>query len=161
MNTRKLVSAIAVTAALMLGTTGCSLTHEVESLKAYTPSDGTQLNVGDLKFRNFILLSKGTESGKSVLIGSVVNSGEADVAFGFTRENDNGQMNDQIFKVEAGKTLSFGNAGIESARVLNTGFTPGSRTTLFLWVGENTSATPLTVPVLEDKPEQYAQFFQD
>lgn len=145
----------------MLGTTGCSLTHDVESLKVYTPSDGTQLNVGDLKFRNFILLSKGVESGQSLLIGSIVNSGEEDVVFGFTRENDNGNVEDQIFNVKAGETLSFGNAGIESARLLQAGFTPGTRTTLFLWVGENTSATPIDVPVLEDKPEQYAQFFQD
>lgn len=161
MNTRKLVSAVAVTAALLLGTTGCSLTHDVESLKAYTPSDGSQLNVGDLKFRNFIILSKGEATGQSLLIGSVVNSGEEDIVFGFTRENDNGSVEDQIFNVKAGQTLAFGNSGIESARLLKTGFNPGSRTTLFLWVGENKSAVPLTVPVLEDKPEQYAQFFQD
>lgn len=161
MNTRKLVSAVALSAALLLGTTGCSLNHNVESLKVYTPTDGSQLNIGDLKFRNFIMLSKGVESGQSLLIGSVVNSGEQDIVFGFTRENDNGNVVDQVFSVKAGQSLAFGAEGIESARAIHAGFTPGTNTTLFLFVGDATSGVPLTVPVLEDKPEQYAAFFQN
>ena len=160
MNTRKLVSAVALSAALMLGTTGCSLTHNVESLKEYAPSDGSQVNIGDLKIRNLIALSKGTETGQTVLIGSIVNSGTEDHLVIINPTNAADRIDDLVFNVKAGQTLSFGNAGPDSAVLLNSGFEPGSNTTLFIWVDQNTSANPITVPVLEDKPEQYAQFFQ-
>ncbi|MFM5968678.1 MAG: hypothetical protein ACKOQ8_06540, partial [Micrococcales bacterium] len=65
-------AAVAVIAGVMLGTAGCNMITHVATDDRYAPSDGAIGDAGDIKARNFLLLTDGT---KSILIGSLVNSG--------------------------------------------------------------------------------------
>lgn len=158
MNTRKLVSAVVIAAALGLGTTGCSLTHNVQSLTEYTPSDGSQLTIESVNLRNFIILSDSAEGGSSYLIGSLVNSGDTDSTVVITRLD--GTLAQEIV-VPAGSVVSFGDKGIENALVITKGFAPGGLEDLYVRTSSVTAAQSFAVPVLEGMPEQYAQFFTE
>lgn len=73
---RKFVTAIAVSSALVLGTTGCSLTHNVTSMLQYTPSDGTDVTIDGVKALNLIYLTPAagtTTQDAGAIIGSFVN----------------------------------------------------------------------------------------
>ena len=158
MNTRKLVSAVAIASALALGTTGCSLTHNVQSLNVYTPSDGSQTAIGAVKFRNFIILSDSANGDSSYLIGSLVNSGDIDETVSITRLD--GTLAQEIV-VPAGTSISFGDQGVANALVITKGFTPGGLEDLYIKTDANSAAQSFGVPVLEGMPEQYAQFFNN
>ena len=158
MNTRKLVSAVAIAAALGFGTTGCSLTHNVQSLYEYTPSDGSQLTVGAVKFRNFILLSDSENADSSYLIGSLVNSGDLDATVSLTRLD--GTLAQEIV-VPAGTSISFGDKGVENALVVTKGFTPGGLEDVYVKTTSSGVAQSFAIPVLEGMPEQYAKFFEN
>ena len=73
---RKFVAAIAVSTALVLGTSGCSLTHNVESLQSYAPSDGAEVASNGVKALNVIYLTEKVEGANLVggIIGSFVNT---------------------------------------------------------------------------------------
>lgn len=158
MNTRKLVSAVAIASALALGTTGCSLTHNVESLREYTPSDGSQVSIGALKLRNFIILSDTADADSSYLIGSLVNSGDTDQTVALTRLD--GTLAQEIV-VPAGASISFGDKGVSNALTITKGFAPGGLEDLFVKTDATSAAQSFAVPVLEGMPEQYAQFFNN
>jgi hypothetical protein len=63
MNTRTITSALGLSVAVLLGTTGCSLSGDVASMQQYTPSDGSQIDIGNVKLRNFIYLTDGINGG--------------------------------------------------------------------------------------------------
>ena len=71
---RKL-GAVAVAAALLLGTAGCSFTSNVATKKVYAPSDGNQTDDGHIHARNVLVLSDGTNA---YIIGSITNDGDKD-----------------------------------------------------------------------------------
>jgi hypothetical protein len=65
-------AAVAVIAGVMLGTAGCNMITHVATDDPYSASDGANVAAGDVKARNFLVLTDGT---KTILIGSLVNSG--------------------------------------------------------------------------------------
>jgi hypothetical protein len=155
MNARKIVTVAAISSALLLGTTGCSLNNHVDSMLAYAPSDGSQLNIGNVKLRNFIYLSDGT-SGK--LIGSVVNDESTDVTVQFEYTDAGINTKTDPITISAGETLGLGaNGDTEGLPVTITG-KPGDNITIFVSVNGATGQQ-FVVPVLDSKLEQYAQFF--
>jgi hypothetical protein len=73
---RKL-SVVAVSAALLLGTAGCSFTSNVATKKVYAASDGNQTDDGHVHARNVLILSDGKNA---YLIGSITNDGDTPVS---------------------------------------------------------------------------------
>ena len=75
MSLRKALVALALSAAVLGGTTGCSFSSQVETMKPYTPSDGFQADYPefDLKVRNVLYITIGDQS---TLIGSIINTGK-------------------------------------------------------------------------------------
>ena len=65
---------VAISAALLMGTVGCSITSNVATKKVYAPSDGNQADSGSLHARNVLALSDGTNA---ILIGTITNDGDA------------------------------------------------------------------------------------
>ena len=63
---------LAVSAAIMLSLSGCSLNSEIASLEVYAPSDGSQVDLVDAKVRNLLLVERA--DGQAALIGTLVNS---------------------------------------------------------------------------------------
>lgn len=65
-------AAIAVSAALIAGLSGCSLNREIASLEVYAPSDGSQVDLIDARVRNLLIVQR--NDGQSVLLGTLVNA---------------------------------------------------------------------------------------
>jgi hypothetical protein len=65
-------AAIAITASVLIGTTGCTFNSPVASRIEYAPADGSQADLENVKARNFVYLTNGSQS---ALTGSIVNSG--------------------------------------------------------------------------------------
>ena len=87
-------AAVAIAAALVFGTAGCTFTSPVATRQAYSPSDGGQVNLETVKARNFIYLSNGTQA---ALFGSLVNSGlqDAEVHLQYTDAKLNEKLQGQ------------------------------------------------------------------
>ncbi|CAB4548294.1 MAG: hypothetical protein F2529_05065 [Actinobacteria bacterium] len=97
---RKFVTAVAVATALVLGTTGCSLSHNVATMQQYAPSDGAQITVDGVKGLNLIYLTQnvtdlgGLEVG--AIIGSFVNTTDQPVQIRLQYQIDGSQSVDVI-----------------------------------------------------------------
>lgn len=143
---------IAIAAGLLIGTTGCSFTSPIASLKVYSPSDGEQLTIGDIHVRNMILLSNGTTES---LIGSIVNSGLTDALVTIQYSDINDVKQTTALNIAAGKKLDLGyngNPGIS----INSDALPGQILAIYFGAGSE-PATELAVPVLDGTLKQYAE----
>ena len=158
MNTRKIVASAALSVALLLGTTGCSLTHNVDSLQAYAPSDGSQLDLGTVKIRNFIYLTRGDGTGK--LIGSIINSGKNEANVVFQYSGFDSTVSTPEFTVPSGESYQFGATPENESLALSIDAKPGANVNI--WVSVNGEAVEsLTVPVLDGSLDQYKPYFVD
>lgn len=77
MNIKKIMT-VAILSGSLIALSGCSLNHNVESLRPYAPSDGTQLNLESVKARNFLIV-KGS-SNQAMLIGSLIAAADTQVS---------------------------------------------------------------------------------
>ena len=64
------IAAVSVATALVFGTAGCTFMSPQASRIEYAPSDGTQVDLENLRLRNFVYLTNGTVS---AIAGSIVN----------------------------------------------------------------------------------------
>jgi hypothetical protein len=72
----RLAASIALAAALMLATTGCTLTAEIATQKDYDPSDGVGAEIGELAVRNALLIG---DTGEALnLVMTVVSASDVD-----------------------------------------------------------------------------------
>lgn len=72
---RRFFVPVALAAAVLTGSTGCTLGAEIATMKEYDPSDGVGADIGDIALRNILLISN--EAGEANLVMTVVNtSGE-------------------------------------------------------------------------------------
>jgi hypothetical protein len=132
---------------------GCSLQRYVPSLDPYAPSDGTQLDIEDLKARNLMFV-KG-KSGNAILLGSFVNSGRSDITAQLQTKDKDGNDVRYSFLVGAGKKLDLGfNEGSEI--VLPIGVLPGSMYSIY--IAGNSDPVEMLVPVLDGTLEEYRKF---
>lgn len=67
---------MAVASAVLLA--GCSFTSDDVTLQPYAPSDGLQVDLGDVLVRNVLVVSEGAGE-PGVLSGTLVNRGDTDV----------------------------------------------------------------------------------
>lgn len=65
------LTTIALASALLAGTAGCGLLVPTATMKEYSAGDGLNIAVGDLKFRNVVIITDA--SGDASLIGTIVN----------------------------------------------------------------------------------------
>lgn len=82
---RRFFAPLALAAAVVTGSTGCTLNAEIASMKAYDPSDGVGADLGDLALRNILLISN--DDGAANLVLTVVNSGGEDIALNVQFDN--------------------------------------------------------------------------
>ena len=142
---RKIVTGVAISAAVLLSVTGCSFSRNITSLQQYSPSDGFSLDYGTVKFRNFFYLVVGDQRH---LIGSVVNSGlDAQTLTLQYADAATGMKTNYELTVDAGQKLDF---GFNENRPLDfnlLGVAGG--TTSFYVLQEGTPAKEFIVPVLD------------
>jgi hypothetical protein len=152
LRTKKLIIATILSSTLAL--TGCSFAPPA-TLIPYAPSDGTQLDVAELRARNFLII-KG-EASRSMLIGSVVNSVDRDKTFTIQLFDQDGNRITESFEVAGlGKTdIGFNGA---PALIFDIDSRPGQYYSIYF--GQGTDAQELLVPVLDGTLTEYREFYE-
>lgn len=157
MSVRKIVAGVALGAAVLLSTTGCSITSNIASLQQYAPSDGVSLNYGDVKLRNFIYVVEGESRH---LIGSIVNSGLSNQTITLQYvDAATGDTTNHEVTVLAGQKLDFG-FNEQPSFDFNILGVPGGNTSLYV-LQADTPAEELVVPVLDGTLPEYADVISD
>ena len=151
------LAATALIAALALTTSACSITGNVASLQPYSPSDGQQVDLANIKARNFIYLV--SDSGQGFLIGSVVNSASESKIMKIQYEDPNTQAKtDYLLEVPAGGKLDFGYNG-NPAIQMPVVEVPGQTAKFFFLESDQISAG-IKVPVLDGTLSEYKALIQ-
>jgi hypothetical protein len=145
-------AAVVLIATLTLATSACSISGNVASLQPYAPSDGQQVNLENVKARNFIYLV--SESGKGYLIGSLVNRASENKVVKIQYVDPNTQAKSDYFvEVPAGAKLDFGYNG-NPAISLPVVERPG-QTAKFYFLESDTVNASMKVPVLDGTLAEY------
>lgn len=169
---RKFVSAVAVSAALVLGTAGCSLSHNVATMQKYAPSDGSQITVDGVKGLNLIYLTKnvsaadGTEVG--AIIGSFVNNTDQPVQISLEYQVDSseevGVVSVQTFEwvsdvIQPGQKFDLGyneNPAVSAIALNDKGAVAKPGELISVFVGVNgAQGVEVLIPALDGSLEQY------
>ena len=146
------LAATALIAALALTTSACSLSSNVTSLQPYSPSDGQQVNLENIKARNFIYLV--SESGQGFLIGSLVNSASEAKVVKIQYVDPNSQAKTDYFvEVAAGAKLDFGYNGNPAISIPVVEI-PG-QTALFYFLESDLVSEGIQIPVLDGTLSEY------
>lgn len=152
MNLRKIIT-VAVISTSLVALSGCSLTRNVESLQPYAPSDGTQLNLENVKARNFLIV-KGS-SNQAVLIGSLVPASDSVV----TVQTLNAEGSQVDFKVSlnAGVKADIGYNGTEGFRfALPVEEIAGNMYSVYL--NDGSGPIELLVPIVDGTLQEYRPY---
>lgn len=146
------LAATALIVAFTLTTSACSLSGNVASLQPYSPSDGQQADLENIKARNFMYLV--SESGQGFLIGSLVNSASEAKVVKIQYVDPNSQAKTDYFvEVAAGAKLDFGYNG-NPAISMPVVEIPG-QTALFYFLESDTISEGIKVPVLDGTLSEY------
>lgn len=147
--------ALAAVALATVALSGCSLSRDIASLDMYSPSDGVQLDIEQLKARN-VMFIKGA-SGNAVLIGSFVNSGTEAITATIQTEDANGEVVRVAFEVGAGKKFDLGYNGTEGVVMPLSGL-PGSIHSVYL--AGSADPIEMNVPILDGTLAEYRPFVE-
>lgn len=99
------VAAIALSGAVALGLSGCTMWMHVETARPYNPSDGVNFTVGDLQLRNVLVITEDGELGN--LIGTAVNLTDTDIDFTVQWKAD-GEYQEVELTADANGRTTFG-----------------------------------------------------
>jgi hypothetical protein len=164
---RKAFVALALSAAVLGGTTGCSFSSHIETMRPYTPSDGFQADytLSDLKVRNFLYVTIGDQS---TLIGSIINTGKnpASLAIRYV-DGVTGQVTEKdIATIAAGKKYDIGFNGAPNLDVILPGVAGGLTEIQFLLDGAEIkdadgNVQRLTIPVVDGTLAEYRALLEE
>lgn len=146
------LAATAVAASLLLGTTGCGIFVESATLKPYAASDGVNIDVGELKLRNVLVITD--ESGDGSLIGTIVN--DADMAQSVNVELRNNDGSNGILPAFPGNTI-LGVKDSTAVLFVGAGLEAGQYIDVYVQYGSYDGVLA-TVPVLDGTDPIYAPF---
>lgn len=151
MSIRK-VATIALAAAITLGTAGCTFVSPIASLDVYAPSEGSQVDLGDVKVRNVSFLTDGDK--KNVLVGAFVNSGLETASV--TLQYEDAQLAETktySFQLKPKESLDLGTQYAAALPMVLAG-EPGALTSIFIGVNGETPQE-LRIPVLDGTLAEY------
>lgn len=145
------IAAVSIAAALMLGTSGCNFMSPVASRLEYAPSDGTQIDLQNVKARNFIYVA-GEEFGG--LFGTLVNPSmeTQTVRIQYTDATLNEKKSVSV-NLLPGSSLDIGYNGT-APLLMDLGSAPGKIVSIYLNEGAE-SGRALNVPVLDGTLAEY------
>jgi len=156
LSVRKALSAIALASTVLIGTTGCSFSHNVTSLQSYAPSDGVQSDAGKLALRNAFVLAV---NGKTALFASIVNSGIKDIDATIQYDDPSTATKKSIFfPVLTHEKLDIGYNG-NGPIILDLPAVAGANIGIYL-LGDGEVSKLIEVPVLDSNNPIYAQYAQ-
>jgi len=134
----------------VLGTSACNMLSPVASLKVYSPSDGTNGDLGMVKARNIIYFSDG--KGNGALYGAFANSSSNTQDFALKLEGAANGPTYRQFLVKGYQVLNFGYQNQPALKIALKG-KPGDLTTVLLY--SDTGSVRLNVPILDGTLPQY------
>jgi hypothetical protein len=152
LKTKKIVAAIAAFITIF-ALAGCSLSREVASLDPYSPSDGVQVDLPELKARNVLFVSD--SDGNSVLIGSFINATDGTVSAQLETMDSDGKVVLTDITIPAEGKFDLGYNGTEGKRLFLNEL-PGSMHPVYIRVGGD--PTEILVPILDGTLEEYRPF---
>lgn len=152
MKTKKIVAAIAAFITIF-ALAGCSLSQEVASLDPYSPSDGVQVDLPELKARNVLFVSD--SDGNSVLIGSFINATDGTVSAQLETMDSDGKVVLTDITIPAEGKFDLGYNGTEGKRLFLNEL-PGSMHPVYIRVDGD--PTEILVPILDGTLEEYRPF---
>ncbi len=161
MSFRKALVAVGLSAAVVLGTTGCSFSQHIETIRPYTPSDGSQANydTADIKVRNVLYV---TIADQSILIGSIINSGKNPASVGIRYvDGVTGEVTEKdIATIAAGAKYDIGFNGSPNLDVVLAGMPGGLADIQFLVdeaeiKDEAGNVQKLTIPIVDGTLAEY------
>ena len=124
----RIAPALALAAAVALGTTGCGFFVSQATNHEYAPSDGIDIDLPGVHVRNLLIVA-GESQANVVFTG--VNNGTEDVRVTLQLVEDGSQVASKSFTVEPGTTPF----GVVEAELVEAALTPGSMVTGFLESG--------------------------
>jgi len=147
----RLAASIALAAALLIGTTGCTFFSPIATQKVYDPSDGVGAEVGDLLIRNAMLIGDDPENLN--LVVTIVNRSDSDRRLSVQWVSGGERITESMFVNANGRT-AFG--GPDQDQVLVTGSTSmiGGLVPLFFSYG-TAPGVEVLVPVLDGSLPEY------
>jgi hypothetical protein len=132
---------VAVTAVMLAG---CSLWMEPETQVPYDPSDGINVNVGELQLRNVLVVTEDGVDGNLVM--TIVNQGDDDLEVALQYETD-GTKHDLTIDVPGDASTEFGTGDAGQLLLEDIGTLPGGLLDLYVQYGE-VPGKLLQVPVV-------------
>jgi len=102
------VASAVLATALAIGTTGCTFITQQATLIPYSPSDGIEANLGDVKLRNVIALMSDDGLSASLLI-TIINDGDVTAFVRMQTVSTSGEQVDFLRPVPSNSVVSFGN----------------------------------------------------
>lgn len=153
----RIASSIALAAGLMLGATGCGMIAPQATTESYAPSDGIDVNVGDVKLRNVMLIADETGENFNVVF-SAVNTTGAPVDLSISFAGKGSQRASAEFTVPTGST-AFGDPEGSETPVLVTvdGLVPGATADAYFQVS-GASEVQYDVPALDAELDEYSAY---
>lgn len=141
----------AIAASVMLGTSACTFISPVASRMEYTPADGTQVDLENLKLRNIVYVTDGS---KSALTGSIVNTATTSSSLSIQYTDAAvAETKTVTITLAAGQKLDLGYNG-GAALAIALGGNAGDIVTVQVAEGSGQS-TELRIPVLDARFEYF------
>ena len=149
----RLVASVALAAALLVGTSACTLVSVNGSLKPYGPSDGANESVGDLKIRNILGLS---EDGADVaLVLTIVNTAKESQKVNFSFDDADGEERTMTVTVSGNSILDLGHSADDQFVLRDVDVTVGATLPVYVQYGSE-QGKQIHVPVLDGTTVAYS-----
>jgi hypothetical protein len=152
LKTKKIIATLAALVTIF-ALAGCSLNREVASLDPYSPSDGVQVDLPELKARNVLFVSD--TDGNSVLIGSFINTTDSIVSAQLETMDSEGKLVITDITIPAEGKFDLGYNGTEGKRLFLTEL-PGSMHPVYIRAGGDPAE--MLVPILDGTLAEYRPF---
>ena len=134
----------------VLGTSACNMLSPVATFKVYSPSEGTQGDLGPIKARNIMYLTDG--NGHGAFFGAIANSSSNTADFALKIEGGTSGSVYRQYLLGGYQVLNFGAQNQPPLKVAVKG-KPGDITTVLLYT--DTGSVRLNVPILDGTLPQY------
>lgn len=149
----RIVVSVVLAAGLLMGTTGCTFFSDQATLKPYDPSDGVGAQVGSVKVRNAIVLTR-NEGKLATLLVDFINEGHSPLAMSIQYTSASGKTT-VVKAIPADGTRSFGGGdGEQQIQFTNVKATPGALFDVYFQYGDATGKQ-IMVPVLDGTQKEY------
>lgn len=175
---RKFVAVVSISAGLVLGTSGCSITRNIPTLQEYAPSDGFQASFDGVRALNLIYLTRNAEGEGALevgaIIGTFVNTTTKDVTVRIQYSQDGSDAPDIVLKetgsfeflIPAGGKKEFGYkepSELQPVLLNDKGevVKPGGLGTITMGVVGGTRPVVMGIPALDGSLEQYSALVQN